>query len=567
MRHVAIVTLRLVEPASGGEGEPSPLSDEQRRALVRALERSRAMLGDMAYKRGMRWVWTSDLEARAIAGLGPKPAKAASDAAWLARRHPRGDRRHQGGPARRRSARRSSIVRGIASGARDPEGNLVRYVLHDPVDVPRRRARARDAAAGHVGGGRRLSPRAPRFSLGRRADARSQDRRRRPGARAEPAAARCASTRSSARSRARRRPPEQANAQNDLVGRDAEKAELHGAYHAAVNGPGGGIVSSPRDRRRARHRQDRARRDVPRRAPAERAPRARRVLARAHGGAVQRARRSRARRHRRERRRVVRRDRASHRARRRRLRAARHHEPDGGAPRGDRREPDRRARRAEPQGEDEDAHYRKKSSSAGVRHLVAAHRARAAARRRHRGPAVGGQAEPRARRRAPEDAGSAARPRSCSSRAPTIASRRSSRAWCASSSTGSRATSRSASSRRASRCATACARSAPSSCRASAATRSSCSRWSTRCSSAACSRSATTRWCVRTAPMRDSMGAAVDARAAPRRSHPRAARAGARRRRLARHRGRSARPRGSREAQRARRAASQRRPDPSAPTS
>src|SRR6185436_13308104 len=36
---------------------------------------------------------------------------------------------------------------------------------------------------------------------------------------------------------------EQANAQNDLIGRDAEKAELHGAYHAAVNGPGGGAVS------------------------------------------------------------------------------------------------------------------------------------------------------------------------------------------------------------------------------------------------------------------------------------------------------------------------------------
>ena len=30
---------------------------------------------------------------------------------------------------------------------------------------------------------------------------------------------------------------EQANAQNDLVGRDAEKAELHAAYHRAVNGP------------------------------------------------------------------------------------------------------------------------------------------------------------------------------------------------------------------------------------------------------------------------------------------------------------------------------------------
>src|SRR5687767_13986158 len=41
---------------------------------------------------------------------------------------------------------------------------------------------------------------------------------------------------------------EQSSAQNDLIGRDAEKAELHAAYHMAVSGLGGvnagGIVTT-----------------------------------------------------------------------------------------------------------------------------------------------------------------------------------------------------------------------------------------------------------------------------------------------------------------------------------
>ena len=242
VRHVAIVTLRLVEPPSGGDGEPSPLSDDQRRALIRALERSRAMLGDMAYKRGMRWVWTSDLEARAIAGLGPKPAKAASDAAWLAvETHEAIDAIKEDLPSPVGAS--LSIVRGIASGTRDPEGNLVRYVLHDPVtylaDVL---ARATPAQGTWVAGGvYRLVRRDFRWgdapTLDLKSDAGVPERVQN----LPPTMRIYALERSLSREE---KASEQANAHNDLIGRDAEKAELHGAYHAVVNGPNGGIVSS-----------------------------------------------------------------------------------------------------------------------------------------------------------------------------------------------------------------------------------------------------------------------------------------------------------------------------------
>lgn len=231
VRHVAIVTLRLVP----GEGT----ADEERRQLVRALERSRAMLGDMAYKRGMRWVWTSDLEARAIAGLGSKPAKAATDAAWLAvETHEAIEAIKDDLPSPAASS--LSIVRGIASGSRDPEGNLVRYVLHDPVtylaDVL---ARATPVKATWVAGGvYRLVRRdfrwndAPTLDL----DANTAQVQNLP-----PTMRIYELVRSLSREE---KAVEQESAQNDLIGRDAEKAELHAAYHAAVNAPNGGQVTT-----------------------------------------------------------------------------------------------------------------------------------------------------------------------------------------------------------------------------------------------------------------------------------------------------------------------------------
>ena len=220
VRHVAIVTLHLIAP---------DLDDAGRRALIRALERSRGMFGDMAYKRGMRWVWTSDFEARAIAGLGPKPAKAASDAAWLAvETHEAIEAIADDLPAK--VAASLSIVRGIASGTRDPEGNLVRYVLHDPVtymaDVL---ARATPVRGTWVAGGLyRLVRRDFRWG-----DAPTLDLATRDAIPNLPPTMRIyALERSLSRDE---KVSGQENAQNDLVGRDAEKAELHGAFHHAVN--------------------------------------------------------------------------------------------------------------------------------------------------------------------------------------------------------------------------------------------------------------------------------------------------------------------------------------------
>jgi serine/threonine protein kinase/tetratricopeptide (TPR) repeat protein len=238
VRHVSIVTLRLLEP-SVSDDTRSPLSDEQRKGLGRALERSRAMLGDMAYKRGMRWVWTSDFEARAIAGLGPKSVKAATDAAWLAvETHEAIDAIREDLPAPVDTS--LSIVRGIASGTRDPEGNLVRFVLHDPVtylaDVL---ARATPAKSTWIAGGvYRLVRRDFRWGVAPTLDLRAES----TAVQNVPPTMRIhALERSLSREE---RALEEVHAHDDLVGRDAEKAELHGAYHAVVNAPFGGRLSS-----------------------------------------------------------------------------------------------------------------------------------------------------------------------------------------------------------------------------------------------------------------------------------------------------------------------------------
>ncbi len=230
VRHVAIVTLRLLT----GEGEE--LSASARQALVRAIERSRAMFGDMAYKRGMRWVWPSDFEARAIAGLGPKPAKAASDAAWLAVETHEALLAIEEDLPQKVSAS-ISIVRGIASGSRDPEGNLVRFVLHDPVsylaDVL---ARATPSLSTWVAGGvYRLVRRDFRWGDAPTLDLKSEGQNVQN---LPPTMRIYALERSLSREE---KAAEQANAQNDLIGRDAEKAELHHAYHACVHGTSGQV--------------------------------------------------------------------------------------------------------------------------------------------------------------------------------------------------------------------------------------------------------------------------------------------------------------------------------------
>ena len=222
VRHVGVVTLRLEAVEDIGDNGPR---------LARALEGLRSMLGEMAYKRGMRWVWTAEREARAIAGLTSKPSRAAGDAAWLALdTHEALAGMIDDLPVPLAAA--ISIVRGIASGTRDPEGNLVRYILHDPVTYLAD-ALGKGTPLGKTwvaGGVYRLVRRefrwgdAPTLGLPRDASVTNL-----------PPHIRIYELERSLT----REEKELAAAPNDLIGRDAEKAELHAAYHTSVSANGG----------------------------------------------------------------------------------------------------------------------------------------------------------------------------------------------------------------------------------------------------------------------------------------------------------------------------------------
>ena len=225
VRHVAIVTLHL----HGMEA----VEAEDRVLALRTLDRLKTMLGDLAFKRGMRVMWTSDVDGRAIAGLTSKPARAAADAAWLAldvHEMINGFNLDLPSPV----GASMGIIRGIASGNRDPQGHLVNFSLHDPAsylaDVL---GNATPIARTWVAGGvYRLVRR--EFKWG---DAPTLALEQAEGVDAVPATMRIyALERSLSRDE---RMSEVSTAPNDLVGRDAEKADLHAAYHRAVSGGGG----------------------------------------------------------------------------------------------------------------------------------------------------------------------------------------------------------------------------------------------------------------------------------------------------------------------------------------
>ncbi len=231
VRHVALVTLRL-----HGLGQIDEKDDP---ALAKAVQNLRVMLGEMSYKRGMRWIWDSDGEARAVAGLSSNPTRAAGDAAWLALET------HEAILGMKEDFPVSvgasiGIVRGIASGTRDPLGNLVRYTLHDPA------SHLADLLRGATpldrtwvaGGVYRLVRRDFRWG-----DAPTLELTPSPKVKDLPPTMRIYALE---RSLSRDEKVAQAtNAPSDLVGRDAEKGELAAAFHEAVSaGGGGGAVRS-----------------------------------------------------------------------------------------------------------------------------------------------------------------------------------------------------------------------------------------------------------------------------------------------------------------------------------
>ncbi len=228
VRHVAVVTLRLhgLDPYGIREGVIG----------ARSIDRLRTMLSDIAYKRGMRWMWQNEIEARAIAGLTENPARAAADAAWLAldlHEAIAGIKEDLDLPL----GASIGIVRGIASGARDPQGHLVRYKLHDPATfLADTLTRETPLTRTWVAGGIYRLVRGE-FGWG---DAPTLQVKAPPGMELPPTMRIYALERSLSREERKER---SLSASSDLVGREPEKAELHAAYHHAVGGGAGGQVT------------------------------------------------------------------------------------------------------------------------------------------------------------------------------------------------------------------------------------------------------------------------------------------------------------------------------------
>ena len=228
VRHIALVTLRLHGLDQLG-GEPSI-------GRARTLERLRTMLGDIAYKRGMRWVWSNEAEARAIAGLSANPARAPADAAWLALDSHEALLGIQDDLAVPVGAA-VGIVRGIASGVRDAHGHLVRHRLHDPATfladtIARETPVHRTWVAGGV-------YRLVRHEFGW-GDAPTLALAPPKGLELPKVMRTYALERSLSRGERR---GEALATPGDLVGRDLEKAELLAAYHQAVTAPNGGELT------------------------------------------------------------------------------------------------------------------------------------------------------------------------------------------------------------------------------------------------------------------------------------------------------------------------------------
>ena len=227
VRHVAVVTLRL----HGIER----LKEQDATLAARTLERLRTMLGDIAYKRNVRvWIWESDEDAQAVAGLTANPTRAAADAAWLALdTHEAIAGLNEDLPLPIGAS--IGIVRGISSGVRDQQGNLIRFRLHEPAPylaealgkatplyrtwvaggvyrIVRREFRWGDAPALALPNPDKLPDVPPNMRV--YALERSLSREERLAA--------------------------SAGGGSDLVGRDAEKADLQAAYHRAVSAAGGG---------------------------------------------------------------------------------------------------------------------------------------------------------------------------------------------------------------------------------------------------------------------------------------------------------------------------------------
>ena len=232
VRHVVIVSLQLhgVEQLAEASG-PS--------GAGRFIDQLRNTLNEIAYKRGARLTWHRDRAllgehlvpaggATALVGLMANPARAPADAAWLAvDMHEAIQGACDDMPVELQAS--IGIVRGIATGRRDHAGHLVGHVVQEPaMELARMLGQKAPAGGTWVAGGLyRLVRRdfvwadAPTIALDSSRGRNMPDNMRI-----------YALVRSLTREE---KAQEAAKGTGDLIGRDAELADLQAAYHRAVS--------------------------------------------------------------------------------------------------------------------------------------------------------------------------------------------------------------------------------------------------------------------------------------------------------------------------------------------
>lgn len=237
VRHVAVVKLKL-------HGADQLIREVGPSRGAHIIEQLRGTLGEAAFRRGAHFAWGRpevlsgglevSLTARAVVGLMANPSRAPVDAVWLAIDvHEVIRAASQDLPVELKSS--VGIVRGIASGRRDQAGHLVHHELHEPAaylaDLLGEQAPA--GISWVAGGLYRLVRRdfvwgdAPLVQIEEAAARDLPDNMRiyallRPHTREE-------------------KLREMSAMPSDLIGRDAELADLHAAYYSVVGtdkGPG-----------------------------------------------------------------------------------------------------------------------------------------------------------------------------------------------------------------------------------------------------------------------------------------------------------------------------------------
>jgi eukaryotic-like serine/threonine-protein kinase len=220
VRHVAILTVRLhglVELHKSGQGGRAAWVEND----------IRMMLDQLAFKRGARLTWTAKDHARAVVGLMANPSRATADSASLAVDiHEFLKASAEDWPARVQAS--VGLVRGIASGKRDRQGHLIDHELQTPAEyLAALIGEEAPPGATWVAGGLYRLVRddfvwrdAPAIAIEDAAQRNVPRSMRvhellRPLSRGE-------------------RDARRAGSLSDLIGRDAEKADLHSALHHAT---------------------------------------------------------------------------------------------------------------------------------------------------------------------------------------------------------------------------------------------------------------------------------------------------------------------------------------------